>query len=73
MKNMNIFESNSFSYEVEINLNMLSAMMLYRVGREVDGADVVTIYHCFLVKRRCGGGWSVVDRARTTAWYKSRS
>jgi hypothetical protein len=36
--------------EVEVNLNMLRALILNRVGGHVDGADVVTIYQCGTVK-----------------------
>jgi hypothetical protein len=32
--------------EVEINLDMLRALMLNRVGRQVDDIDIVTIDKC---------------------------
>jgi hypothetical protein len=37
--------------EVEVNLNVLRALMLNRVGGHVDGADVVTIHQSCTVKR----------------------
>jgi hypothetical protein len=43
MEYPDITNSNTLPNEVEIDLNMLSALMLKGVGRHVDGADVVTI------------------------------
>jgi hypothetical protein len=43
MEYPDITNSNTLPNEVEIDLNMLSALMLKGVGRYVDGADVVTI------------------------------
>jgi hypothetical protein len=37
---MNIFEGDALTEEVEINLNLLGALMLNRVGEEVDHADI---------------------------------
>jgi hypothetical protein len=34
-------DGNVFADKVKINLNMLGALMLNKVGGEVDGADVV--------------------------------
>ena len=50
MKNTKITNGDSFPDEVEINLNMLSSLMLNRVGGYVDGADVVTIHQCSSAK-----------------------
>jgi hypothetical protein len=43
MKHVDITNGNSLTHKVEINHNMLRALMLNRVGAEVDSADVVTI------------------------------
>jgi hypothetical protein len=40
---MNISDGNTFTDEVEVNLNVFGALMLDRVGGEVNNADVVTI------------------------------
>jgi hypothetical protein len=37
--------------EVEINLDMLSMLMLNGVGRQVDGTDIVTIDKCVVGQR----------------------
>jgi hypothetical protein len=34
---------NTLTDKVKINLNMLGALVLYEVGGEVDGADVVAV------------------------------
>jgi hypothetical protein len=39
----NVPDGNALTDKVNINLKMLSALMLNEVGGEVDGADVVTI------------------------------
>ncbi len=36
-------DGNVFADKVKINLNMLGALMLNKVGGEVDGADVITV------------------------------
>jgi hypothetical protein len=38
--------NNALVDEVEINLNMLCAIMMDEVGREVDCTDVVVVYKC---------------------------
>jgi hypothetical protein len=43
MKHTDNTNSNTLPNKVEIYLDMLGALMLDRVGRHVDGADVVTI------------------------------
>ena len=43
MHDADITNSNTLQHEVKINLNVLGAWMLDRVGGHVDGADVVTI------------------------------
>jgi len=43
MQDMNITSSNLLPNEMEVNLDVLGAPMLNRVGRHVDGANVVTI------------------------------
>jgi hypothetical protein len=51
MKDTNITNSDLLTNEVEINLNVLYALVLYEVGGEVDDADVVTIDKCALGQR----------------------
>jgi len=46
MQNTKITNSDSFPDEVKINLNVLCALMLNRIGGHVDCADVVTIDQC---------------------------
>ena len=43
MKHANVTNSNPFSHKVEINLDMLCALMLNRIGGEVDCTDIVTV------------------------------
>jgi hypothetical protein len=43
MKDADITNGNSLTHKVETNLNMLCALMLNKVGAEVDSADVVTV------------------------------
>jgi hypothetical protein len=43
VEDVNIFDGNALTDEVEINLNMLGALMLDGVGGEVDRADVVIV------------------------------
>jgi len=51
VQDTNFTEGDSFSDEVQINLNMLGSLMLDWVGGEVDGTDIVTIYHSGTAKR----------------------
>ena len=46
VKNADSTKSHSFSNKVKINLNVLGTLMLNRVGRHVNGADVITINQC---------------------------
>jgi len=43
MENPNLTEGDTLLNKVEINLNVLRALMLDRIGGEVDSTDVVTI------------------------------
>jgi hypothetical protein len=43
VEDTNVPDGNALADEVEINLNMLSVLVLNEVGGEVDGADVVTV------------------------------
>jgi hypothetical protein len=43
MKNTNITDGNALADEVEINLDMLRALMLNPVSGQVDNTDIVTI------------------------------
>jgi hypothetical protein len=43
VEDTNIPDDNTLTDKVKINLNMLGALVLNEVGREVDGVDVVTV------------------------------
>jgi hypothetical protein len=43
VEDTNIPDGNTLTDKVKINLNMLGALVLNEVGREVDGVDVVTV------------------------------
>ena len=43
MKHTDSTNGNAFSDEMEVDFHMLGALMLYMVGGEVDGADVVAV------------------------------
>ena len=43
MENPNLTEGDTLPNKVEINLNVLRALMLDRIGGEVDSTDVVSI------------------------------
>jgi hypothetical protein len=45
MKNVNVTTSNTFPHKVEVNLDVLGALMLNWVGGHVDCADVVAEDH----------------------------
>jgi hypothetical protein len=45
VEDTNVLDDNVLTNEVEINLNMLGALVLNGVGGEVDGTDVVTVDH----------------------------
>jgi hypothetical protein len=44
MQNTNVYDNNALANEVEVNLNMLGALMLVGFDGEVDGNDVVIVY-----------------------------
>jgi hypothetical protein len=46
-----IADGNTFPDEVEVDLDMFSALMLNRVGGEIDGADVITVDESALRQR----------------------
>lgn len=46
MQSMNDLNSNVLLNEMKIDLNMLRALVLDRVDREVDGTDVVVVDKC---------------------------
>jgi hypothetical protein len=46
MKNTHSPSSDTFPNEVKVNLNMLGALMLHRVCREVDSNHIVTVDDC---------------------------
>ena len=41
MQDADFTEGDSFSNEVQVDLNMLGSLMLNRVGGEVNGADII--------------------------------
>jgi hypothetical protein len=43
VKDAYITDGHTFSYKVEIDLDMLYALVLNEVGGEVDNADIVTV------------------------------
>jgi hypothetical protein len=43
VQDADITDGYAFPHKVEINLNMLHALVLNRVGGEVDDADVITV------------------------------
>jgi hypothetical protein len=43
VQDTNIIDGNAFPDEVEVDLDMLCALMLNGVGGEVDGADVIAV------------------------------
>jgi hypothetical protein len=45
VEDTNVPDDNALTNEVEINLNMLGALVLNEVGGEVDDTDVVTVDH----------------------------
>jgi hypothetical protein len=51
MQNTNFPNGDLVTDEVEINLDMLSMLMLNGVGRQVDGTDIVTIDKCVVGQR----------------------
>ena len=51
MRNADFTEGDSFSDEVQVDLDMLSSLMLNRVGGEVDSTDIITIDQCCSTKR----------------------
>jgi hypothetical protein len=51
MQNVNLPNGDLVTNEVEIDLNMLRALMLNRVGRQVDDTDIVTIDKCAVRQR----------------------
>jgi hypothetical protein len=51
VKGLDMTESNLIAHKVEINLNVLRALMLDWVAGHVDGADVITEDHCSSVER----------------------
>jgi hypothetical protein len=43
MQDANITDGNVFPDEVKVDLNMLCALVLNRVGGEIEGANVVAV------------------------------
>jgi hypothetical protein len=51
MQNVNFPNGDLVTDEVKINLDMLCALMLNGVGRQVDGTNIVTIDKCDVGQR----------------------
>jgi hypothetical protein len=51
VQDTDITDGHAFPHKVEVDLDMLRALGLNRVGGEVDDADVVTIDECALRQR----------------------
>jgi hypothetical protein len=43
VQDADITDGHTFPHKVEVNLDMLHALMLNEIGGEIDGADVVVI------------------------------
>jgi hypothetical protein len=51
VQDTDITDDHAFPYKVEVDLDMLRALVLNGVGGEVDGADVVIVDECALRQR----------------------
>jgi hypothetical protein len=51
MQDMNITDGHTFPHKVEVDLDMLRALVLNGVGGEVDSADVVAVDEGALCQR----------------------
>jgi hypothetical protein len=51
VQDTDITDGHVFPHKVEVDLNMLHALVLNGVGGEVDGADVVAVDECALCQR----------------------
>jgi len=51
MQNTKVTNGDSLPDEVKINLDVLGALMLHRVGGHVDDTDVVAVHQCGAPKR----------------------
>ena len=52
MKNTNLTSSNHVTDKMYINLNMFGPLMLNRVGRQIDGTNIITVDNSGSRKRR---------------------
>lgn len=43
MENTNLTNSNHVTDKIHINLNMFGSLMLNRVGRQIDGTNIITV------------------------------
>jgi hypothetical protein len=50
MENADFTKGDSFSDEVQINLDVFGSLMLNWVGGEVNGADIITVDYCRMTK-----------------------
>jgi hypothetical protein len=51
MENPNFTKGDSLTDKMNVDLNVLRATMLHRIGRHVDGGHIVTVDKCGGVKR----------------------
>jgi hypothetical protein len=51
VQDMNITDGHAFPHKVEVDLDMLHALVLNGIGREVDGTDVVAVDEGALYQR----------------------
>jgi hypothetical protein len=51
MKHTNSTESNLFPNKMYVKLNVLGALMMHRVGREIHCTDIVAVNNCGSVNR----------------------
>jgi hypothetical protein len=50
MENADFTKGDSFSDEVQINLDVFGSLMLNWVSGEVNGADIITVDYCRMTK-----------------------
>jgi hypothetical protein len=51
MQDADIIDGHAFPHKVEVNLDILRALVLNEGGGEIDGADIITVDECALRQR----------------------
>jgi hypothetical protein len=51
MQDADIIDDHAFPHKVEVNLDILRALVLNEGGGEIDGADIITVDECALRQR----------------------